>query len=228
MSTKIDKSLILNKIKSHYKIKSDADFARFLEIKPQTLASWHTRNTYDVDLLYSKCVDIDGNFLISGEGEMLKAQQPEISIRSLKTDRAVDKQSIPLYDLVASAGVNEIFGESNLSVPLDYIRVPNLPKSDGALYVRGDSMYPLLKAGDIVIYKIVHDKSQIIWGEMYLCHLICNGDEYFFTKFIKKGEKDGHALFVSQNQHHQPVEFPIDSIQSLALIKASIRINSQI
>lgn len=185
-------------------------------------------NSNAIENILSEIPDINVNWLITGKGEMFNRQRSEISIRSLKTDRAVDNQSIPLYDLVASAGVNEIFGESNLSVPLDYIRIPNLPKSDGALYVRGDSMYPLLKAGDIVIYKIVHDKQQIIWGEMYLCHLICNGDEYFFTKFIKKSEKDGFATFVSQNQHHQPVEFPIDCIQSLALIKASIRINSQI
>lgn len=224
----MDKSLILNEIKSHLNIKSDSELARFLDVTPQVISNWRARNTFDVELIYTKCLDINAEWLLTGKGEMLKNQQPEISIRKLKTDYVLDNQSIPLYDLVASAGVNEIFGESNLSVPLDYIRIPNLPKSDGALYVRGDSMYPLLKAGDIVIYKVVHDKQQIIWGEMYLCHLICNGDEYFFTKFIKKSEREGYALFVSQNQHHQPVEFPIDCIQSLALIKASIRINTQI
>jgi hypothetical protein len=68
----LDKLLILNKIKEHYSFKKDSDFARFLEIKPQTLASWYTRNTFDIELLYSKCIGIDGNFLLSGEGDMMK------------------------------------------------------------------------------------------------------------------------------------------------------------
>lgn len=72
MSTFIDKSLILNSIKSHYGIDRDADFARFLGIKPQTLASWYSRNTFDIHLLYAKCKDISGDWLLTGSGEMLK------------------------------------------------------------------------------------------------------------------------------------------------------------
>ena len=44
MNTKINKSLILNEIKSYYNFVSDSEFAKFLGIKPQTLSSWHTRN----------------------------------------------------------------------------------------------------------------------------------------------------------------------------------------
>lgn len=44
-----------------------------------------------------------------------------------------------------------------------------IPKCDGGLRIVGDSMYPLLKSGDIVFYKQVHDiMHSIIWGEMYL------------------------------------------------------------
>ncbi|MDE5525660.1 LexA family transcriptional regulator [Elizabethkingia meningoseptica] len=77
MSNKIDKSLILNTLKSHFGFNSDSDFARFLGIKPQTLSSWHSRNTFDVDLIYSKCVNIDANFLLSGEGQIEKTKSKE-------------------------------------------------------------------------------------------------------------------------------------------------------
>jgi len=70
MFMKIDKTLILNKIKEHYSFKKDAEFARFLEIKTQTLSSWYTRNTFDIELLYAKCVGIDGNFLLTGVGNI--------------------------------------------------------------------------------------------------------------------------------------------------------------
>lgn len=80
MSTNNHKSLILNDIKNHYFLKSDADFARFLNIKPQTLSSWHSRNTFDIDLLFAKCVEIDGNFLLSGKGTMLKSEAIAVPI----------------------------------------------------------------------------------------------------------------------------------------------------
>jgi hypothetical protein len=73
-----NKGLILNEIKSHYKFKSDADFARFLGIKPQTLSSWHTRNTFDYELIYAKCVGIDANWLLTGSGSMLRNSHMEV------------------------------------------------------------------------------------------------------------------------------------------------------
>jgi len=68
----INKELILSEIKSYYKIKTDADFARFLGIKPQTLSSWYTRNSFDIELLYAKCVEISPDWLLTGKGEMLR------------------------------------------------------------------------------------------------------------------------------------------------------------
>lgn len=77
MSDIIDKSLILKKIKEAYDFKSDTEFANFLGVKPQTISSWHRRNTFDTDLIYSKCVNINADFLLSGEGEVLKPNVKE-------------------------------------------------------------------------------------------------------------------------------------------------------
>lgn len=70
MRIKNDKTLILNKIKLHYQFKTDAEFARFLDIKPNSLANWYARNTLDYERLFSKCEYINANWLLSGEGEM--------------------------------------------------------------------------------------------------------------------------------------------------------------
>jgi hypothetical protein len=71
----MDKSLILNRIKDHYNFKSDAEFARFLNITPQTLANWHRRNTFDYDIVYTKCEDIDPDWLFSGKEPMLREEK---------------------------------------------------------------------------------------------------------------------------------------------------------
>src|SRR5690606_3462732 len=62
-----DKTLILNRIKLHYGFKSDADFARFLGIKPNSLSNWYKRNTIDYDLVFSKCEDLNIEWLLSGD-----------------------------------------------------------------------------------------------------------------------------------------------------------------
>ncbi len=71
----MNKSLVLNRIKEHYGFKSDAEFARFLDITPQNLSNWYTRNTFDVERIYTKCEEINPEWLLSGKGNMLKEAQ---------------------------------------------------------------------------------------------------------------------------------------------------------
>lgn len=163
--------------------------------------------------------DINPEWLITGKGSMLKTEVK---------DPGLIEKGIPLYDLTATASVVGIFSDTKLQIPIDHINIPNLPKCDGAIHVTGDSMYPLLKAGDMVLYKHLNDKRNIIWGEMYIMYINDHGDEFFFVKYIHKSDQEGYVKLVSQNQHHEAVEFPIDSIKQIAIVKASVRINSQV
>jgi len=74
-----DKSLILNEIKFHYGFKNDYQFAEFLDIKPSTLANWHKRNTFDLEKIFSKCENINANWLLSGEGEMMISKKKVVN-----------------------------------------------------------------------------------------------------------------------------------------------------
>ena len=88
-------------------------------------------------------------------------------------------------------------------------------------------MYPLLKSGDIVLYKEVPNGSKnIFWGEMYLLSFRIDGESYITIKYIQKTDDDRYVRLVSHNPLHSPKDIPIDSIQALALVKASIRFNT--
>lgn len=175
-------------------------------------------------------IDLNPTWLLTGEGNMLKDEvviQNEMQSFPLKTDRSLYNQQIPLYDIEASAGLVPLFSDSTYNVPLDYITIPNLPKCDGAIYVTGDSMYPLLKSGDIVLYKTISDfRNEIFWGEMYLLSVEMSGEEFVLVKYIQKADDPNYVKLVSQNKHHQDKEVEIGKIRALALVKASIRINS--
>jgi len=149
-------------------------------------------------------------------------------VYTLRTDRNHDFQNIPLYNIEATAGLVELFQNKGDLKPIDTIHIPNLPKCDGAVFVTGDSMYPLLKSGDIVCYKQINDiANEIFWGEMYLVSVDISDEEYISVKYIQKSDKgDKYIKLVSQNQHHQPKDIHLKKVRALALIKASIRINS--
>jgi phage repressor protein C with HTH and peptisase S24 domain len=176
--------------------------------------------------------DINPNWLLTGQGKMFLEQDNFLENRhlttfQLKTDYSIESQQIPLYDIEAVAGLVPLFNDSNVKQPIDYISIPRLPKCDGAVYITGDSMYPLLKSGDIVLYKEVRDKkNEIFWGEMYLLSIDMSGEEYITVKYIQKSELNGFVKLVSQNKHHQDKDVEFEKIKALALIKACIRVNS--
>ena len=91
----------------------------------------------------------------------------------------------------------------------------------------GDSMYPLLKSGDIVLYKEINNASGcLLWGEMYLLSFTLDGEDYITIKYVQKSEVEGFVRLVSHNPHHAPQEIPRDSIRAVALVKASVRFNT--
>ena len=208
-------------------------FAAKLGLKPQSVNNWIARDTLDADLIYSKCENISAEWLLSGKGEMIRNEVTQLATPtiqaefSLRTDRAIELQTVPLYELDATAGLVALFADQSRRTPISHIQIPDLPPCDGAVYVRGDSMYPLLKSGDIVLYKEIHNGSSgILWGEMYLLSFNIDGESYITIKYIQKADDDRFVRLVSHNPHHSPKDIPADSIQALALIKASIRFNT--
>lgn len=188
-----------------------------------------------IDVLVELCsiLDVSSDYLIGINGKIDQKETIEIGEalpvyqrKSKTVQKILDQQIVPLYNIEATAGIVSIFNDQK-SVPTDHIRIPNLPKSDGAVYVTGDSMYPLLKSGDIVIYKEIQNHDDIFWGEMYLISIQTDSDIYTAVKWIQKSEvNDDHVKLVSQNTHHQPLDVKKDKIVALGLVKASIRFNS--
>ena len=164
------------------------------------------------------------------EAENRAYNNPEAEFDSLSyafgLEMAMPLQSVPLYSIEATAGLVPLFEQKEQFAPVNYIHIPNLPKCDGAVYVVGDSMYPLLKSGDIVLYKQLHDLEDIFWGDMYLLSIDIDGEEYVTIKYIQRSEREGYVRLVSQNQHHAEKEVQMGRIRAIALVKASIRMNS--
>lgn len=176
----------------------------------------------------SKYSDVDANYILTGRGTPLR-QQPEVTqiFHPKSIEKTEEDGLITLYDVEAAANLKSLFDNKDQNI-LGQINIPNIPKCDGAVYVKGDSMYPLLKSGDIVAYKeIPLETSYIFFGEMYLVSIDLDGDEYLTVKYVQHSEKgEDWIKLVSYNQNHQPKDFPLSSVRAMALVKLSIRMNT--
>lgn len=174
----------------------------------------------------SKYKDVDANYILTGRGTPIKTEITQI-FKPKSTDLVDEEGVITLYDIEAAANLKTLLADKSQNI-LGQICIPNIPKCDGAVYVKGDSMYPLLKSGDIVAYKeIPLEMSHIFFGEMYLVSIDLDGDEYLTVKYIQHSDKGEEWIkLVSYNQNHQPKDFPLSSVKAMALVKLSIRMNT--
>jgi phage repressor protein C with HTH and peptisase S24 domain len=124
-------------------------------------------------------------WLITGRGEMLKETVSNEITKIYKLtkhmEKIIESQDVTLYDVSAAANLKTLFVQKDQNI-LGKITLPNIPKCDGAMYVTGDSMDPIIKSGDIVCYKEIHDFNNIIYGEMYIVSIDMEGDEYLSVK----------------------------------------------
>lgn len=192
--------------------------SRAISNKSDIQSKWITR-------IVENYPQYSGDWLLTGNGNPEKEPVSLVAVKeefSLRTDRKIESQDIPLYDMSAAAGLVAIFNENNVR-PEDHLRIPNLPLVDGAIYVRGESMVPLLKSGDIIIYKKLElSLDSILWGQIYLLSFIAGGDTFTVVKYVQKSDQPGYIRLVSHNDRFQPKDIPLDSIQALAIVKASI------
>jgi repressor LexA len=241
MSSEIDKSKILRDLKTHYGFKSDTDFAGFLEIKPQTLSSWYTRNTFDIDLLYAKCVNIDANYLLTGSGSIEKRNVNEmLPIETVtKTVTFLDKtkniknvtvlnepnseyEGVPLIPIEAMAG----FGSGSTQV-MDYdtekYLVPEFTELnvDFMIRVKGSSMYPKYNSGDIVACKKLSLQDAFFqWNKVY----VLDTEQGALIKRLQKSLKDDHLMIVSENPKYEPFDLHLSKINAIAIVVGVIRL----
>ena len=169
--------------------------------------------------------NVNPDWLETGDGKMFSVE-PDFTPFTLRTDKSLPLQSVPLYSIEGTAGLVPLFAENSEVKPVNHIHIPNLPKCDGAIYVVGDSMYPLLKSGDIVLYKQLSDVRDVFWGDMYLLSIDIDGEEYITVKYVQKADQEGFIRLVSQNPHHADKDVAIERVRAIALIKASVRMHT--
>ena len=190
-----------------------------------------------LNTIIEKYSNLNIEWVLSGKGNMLKTSHEDSKLSSLEVvkshkpkyiEKKEDVQDIPLFNFKASAGIKEILGPSSNDFLIDTIRIPDMPKCDGAIKIMGDSMMPKLKPGDIIMYKEMPLNIQdLFYGQMYLVSYEIDGDYYVVVKYIRKSEKgEPFIKLVSENPEHASKDIEFGRINALALIKGYINVST--
>lgn len=224
---------ILKRAKLVNNFKKDTDLAAYLGISRSTLSNWIARNSIDFPLVLGRLKDVDYNWLLTGKGSprahkrICKGEFGEGEVGILhnpKSTEAVADRSVTLYDISAAANLKMMLADRP-QYAVGKIMIPCVPACDGAVYVSGDSMYPILKSGDIVGFKSISSFVDVIYGEMYLVSFELGGDEYLAVKYVNRSDRPNCIRLVSYNQHHEPMDLALEAINAMAIVKFSIRKN---
>ena len=209
------------------------DFAKKLGISPSMITEiYKGRSAVGTTAIQNivKLFNISGDWLLTGEGPMLKSASSDTS--SVKNPAPVaqsiqvtkqpmgSRKGIPLIPLSAMAGAFT----SDISV-MDYecerYEVPSFEGADFLIPVKGDSMLPTYLSGDLVAcQKIALSDIFFQWNKTY----VLDTDQGALIKRVRQGSDQQHILLVSDNATYTPFELPISALHAIALVRGIIRL----
>ena len=167
--------------------------------------------------LINRFPNINSNWLLTGEGSMLKEDVPvAIQIENLN-------DGFPFVSVTAIGG----FGSSDFVIMQqdikEYYVIPKFKhkKIDFMIEVEGSSMYPKYNSGDVVACTIIKESTFIQWNKT---HVVATKEQGIIIKRLKKSEQEDVLVMVSDNKSYEPFEVHKDDIKGIALVVGVIRL----
>lgn len=223
----LTKGEMLNAIKAHLNIHKNADFARFLGISSQAVSNWYARNTFDAELIYTKCVFVNADWLLSGRGEMLKATNESIEASNEKKESKevplvnFHYEGAPYYNVDFIGGFDLVYNDQTIT-PDYYINFEPYNKP-GVIWcnITGHSMEPELNNGDFIAMKEMNDPIEYLpFGEIY--GIVT--DSYRTIKRMRLSDKEGfvHLIPTNQSPEFKPQDIPISMVRKVYAVLGSM------
>lgn len=193
-----------------------AEFARIIEISPQTVTNWMNRGVSKDGLtsIQKSFPSINPEWLLTGKGEMiLSTAENSKTGTSHKKDRV-----IPFYDAETTGGYNGVVSSSSdISDLIGYIQPGDWfdGRETAAIRHIGDSMveYP---DGCVLAVREVLDKHLLVPGRNY----VIETREYRVTKRVQRGSTPSTIMLYSSNSEkyddgrlvHEPFEVALEDV----------------
>lgn len=214
----------------HYTKGNKAQFAKLLGVSAQTISAWIARNTFDAELIYTKCRYVDSSWLLTGEGAMLQETENNNAPTSKHTVEIAHQvphgssEGIPLIPLDAVAGFPAESGGGVRLEDCERYVIPEFENKGANFLIRvsGDSMVPLYYSGDLLACRKITDIRFFQWGTVY----VLETSQGVLVKRVQESvdHADGILCVSENNSVHHPFLLPRDDIRSLSTIVGLVRL----
>lgn len=188
--------------------------------------------------------EISAEWLLTGEGEMLKTKRTSIappSSEELVTEDKVTKKipnsqtksveklpegshyGLPLIPLSAVAGFPAIDETGVFIESCERYHIPEFEAKGAQFLIRvsGDSMMPTYQNGDIIACRKLSDILFFQWGNIYV---IDSSQGQLVKRIFECRDNAEHIQCVSDNTKYPPFNIPTTDIRSLSIIVGLLRI----
>lgn len=172
--------------------------------------------------------DINPSWLLTGQGNMYKS--PDLATNHATSNARTlapfigDQTTTIGIPLVSEMAVGGLSGSHFSIQESDILGRYNIPKfrnsdADFLIEVRGDSMTPIISAGDIIACSILRDSKFIQWNKI---HLISTTEQGLIVKRLRRSSDPKCLLAVSDNPDYEPFDIPKDEIVGMARVIGSV------
>lgn len=215
----MDKNERLERLVEYYGNGNKSHFAKILGVKAQTINTWLSRNTYDTELIFAKCDNINASWLLTGEGNMLRSES-EMVEKLPSVNQTYE--GAPYFNVDFIGGFDLIVNDQTRN-PDFYINYPPY-NQEGVVWcnLTGHSMEPEISNGDIIALREVTTPIQYLpAGEIY--GIVT--EEYRTVKRIRLSQKEGFVRLIPSNKSEEfcEQEIPISMIIRVYAVLGSIR-----
>ena len=202
----------LNQLVAHYANGVKAEFARMLGITPQNLNSWYVNKYIDIKKVFHTCPGVSADWLVTGEGEMLKKDRLHVLQEGERLIPLLKEQ-----DLLGGKWDNMdnfiLLRTGEPQPDIDFVsRMPN------------DNLATTIAAGDAIGCKI--QKADEFQPGMHYILRTANNGTFFVVYKGKKGKINPVHDFMTSKMNGQPdlhLTIPSEDIIQAAQITGTTR-----
>lgn len=166
--------------------------------------------------------DINVEWLITGKGNMLKNTETGVQTEAAPAHSAPknSKEGIPLIPLSAMAGA--FTGDTTvMEYECERYIIPAFKGADFLIQVKGDSMLPTYRSGDLVACQRVPLSDLFFqWNKTY----VLDTKQGPLIKRVRRGSDNDHILIVSDNTEYDSFQLARDQFYGVALVLGLVRL----